>query len=162
MGRHSNPTGSKSQCKEMRVCGAQGCKVEVRGTDLGKHYKSNTNSELLTELNTLSTEAAETLMTNSADPHTTFMFRNKYSLTDLPTWKTHKKAKKPIPDMFKVCVENVETNSGTDDEDDVDLAKETEDLLDENSNDPPPTKRSRLEEMVSEDEKVDSGSESED
>ena len=100
-GRPARIDGVESQSKLKRVCAAQGCGLEIRGTNLGRHYKMNTNFQMLHELKLLSSEVAESTVKHKADPHTAYMFRNNHSMTNLPRWNTHKATKKPVPDAFK-------------------------------------------------------------
>ena len=101
MGRPSKPPGAESRSKIKRICGAESCKEEIRGTDLGKHYKSKTDFRMLTVLKTLPLESAEEKL-KQVDTHTAFMFKNGHSQTNLPKWNTHTpKNRKPIPAMFK-------------------------------------------------------------
>ena len=151
MVRPSKAPGAEAKSKVKRICGAEGCKLEVRGTDLAKHYKSNTNFSMLAELKTLSLEAADNVLKNNADPHTAYMYTHNHSVTDLPNWNTHKPARKPVPSIFKPKVieenpgeanneaEESSTEDGNDDvqETEVPLNDDVIQITDENSNEPP-------------------------
>ena len=90
---------SLAPSKIKRICGA--CNEEIRGTDIAKHYRTKTDFKILKHLKSFSKERAKKELKN-IDCHTAFMFENDFSLTNLPTWKTHKPAKQDIPDMFKL------------------------------------------------------------
>ena len=85
--------------KIKRICGA--CNEEIRGTDIAKHYRTKTDFKILKNLKSFSKERAKIELKN-IDCHTAFMFENDFSLTNLPTWKTHKPGKQDIPDIFKL------------------------------------------------------------
>ena len=61
--------------KVKRVCRAEGCGAEIRGTDLTLHYKSRVNFKLLKELNIATKERAERMIND--------VFRVNYTVNDL-------------------------------------------------------------------------------
>ena len=69
--------------KVKRVCRAEGCGAEIRGTDLTLHYKSRVNFKLLKELNIATKEHAERMI-NDVDNQSSFFFTNKFDLKRMP------------------------------------------------------------------------------
>ena len=58
-----------------RICGANGCGLEVRGCDLARHYRNKTDFNLLKKLNNMSSKAADKEL-ETADMHTAYMEEN--------------------------------------------------------------------------------------
>ena len=84
--------------KIKRIFGA--CNEEIQGIDIAKYYRTKTNFKILKNVKSFSRERAKKEL-NNVDCHTAFMFENNFSLTNLPTWKSHKPAKQDIPQIFK-------------------------------------------------------------
>jgi hypothetical protein len=99
MGRPSKLPGAEAPSKVIRVCGAEGCGEKIRGSDLAKHYKVRTDFKTLDKLNKLSVEEA-TVQLADIDSHTAYMFVKRKTAENLPDWRTHKPAAKPIPGVF--------------------------------------------------------------
>ena len=95
--RRAGGRGQNSKLK--RVCGAEGCEVQVVGTELPYHYKARTDFEKLGELRRLPEEMAEERL-KDLDPHTVYMFRKKHTSLNLPKWNTHKPVPKSVPQAF--------------------------------------------------------------
>ena len=65
------------------------CDTKLRGCDISKHYDTNTNWPLLSEMKSCVGDAALAELKNKAGPHTIFMFEHKYTKNSMPSWKTH-------------------------------------------------------------------------
>jgi hypothetical protein len=65
------------------------CHIRPRGCDLPKHYESNTNWELLSEMKECVGDAALARLEEKADQHTAFMYKNKYTKESLPKYSSH-------------------------------------------------------------------------
>ena len=94
---------STAQYKIKRKCGASLCGEEIRGTDLPRHYRLKTDFKKQNHLKTLRRDAAEKEL-KYVDTHTAFMFKNNYSLTNLPNWKSHKPVKREAHNIIRLTI----------------------------------------------------------
>ena len=85
----SLPGGKPSSFKY--ICEAEGCGAEIRATDLASHYSHRTNYNVLQQLKTL---PVGTKVPGNVEKHTKYMFEKKHSKTNLPNWRTHRRANK--------------------------------------------------------------------
>ena len=72
-GRPHKLPGVVAPSKVKRICGAEGCGVQVVGTELPHHYKARTDFKKLGQLRKMATEVAEEEL-KGLDPHTVYMF----------------------------------------------------------------------------------------
>ena len=99
-GRPHKLPGVVAPSKLKRRCGAEGCDVQVVGTELPQHYRARTDFKKLGQLRKLPIEVAEEEL-KGLDPHTAYMFRHKHSSLNLPRWDTHRPVPKPLPKLFQ-------------------------------------------------------------
>lgn len=90
-GRKSLPGCEGGRSKAKYKC--RGCSLTPRGTDLSKHYKNQTNWDLVRRLRASVGTAAVEQLREQADLHTLFIFEKGYTKEKLPTWSTHVMAK---------------------------------------------------------------------
>ena len=64
--------GVVAPSKVKRICGAEGCGVQVVGTELPHHYKARTDFKKLGQLRKMATEVAEEEL-KGLDPHTVYI-----------------------------------------------------------------------------------------
>ena len=124
-GRPHKLPGVEAPSKLKRVCGAEGCEVQVVGTELPYHYKARTDFEKLGELRRLPEEMAEERL-KDLDPHTVYMFRKKHTSLNLPKWNTHKPVPKSVPQAFrkKDLNENTEENRAEENNEEKNIEEE--------------------------------------
>ena len=79
------PAGGLSRLKYS----CKACDIRPRGCDISKHYETNTNWLLLSEMRTCFGDEAIAELRKKADPHTLFMFDHNYRKNSMPSWKTH-------------------------------------------------------------------------
>ena len=82
-GRPQKLLGVVAPSKVKRICGAEGCGVQVVGTELPHHYKARTDFKKLGQLRKMASEVAEEEL-KGLDPHTVYKFRHKHTSVVLP------------------------------------------------------------------------------
>ena len=85
--------GAKSHSALKYKCNV--CEHYTRGCDLPRHYKNMTNWSVLAKLKQCVGDIAVEAQLAKTDPHTAFIFKNKYKIDNLPTWRTHALWKSP-------------------------------------------------------------------
>jgi hypothetical protein len=85
MGRPQQSGGKRS--KNQYKCNA--CNQSVRGCDFPRHYRENTNWEVVKKLKQCIGNEALERVRESSDEHSIYIFENKYTRDKLPTWHTH-------------------------------------------------------------------------
>lgn len=82
-----NKVSADKGCRAQYKC--HGCELHLRGSDLPRHYREKTNWDQLIKLKACVGEQALSSELHRTDSHTSFIFKEKYSRDNLPTWRTH-------------------------------------------------------------------------
>ena len=88
--------GGGGHTRQKYKCRADGCQVTPMGVNLSKHYQVNTNWMQLKELKACVRDKALRKKLDQTDPHTRFIFENRYSKTRLPHWSNHARVKETV------------------------------------------------------------------
>ena len=102
--REMDKPGPKGQpgltsCPSKQKYKCRACKVEPRGSDIPRHYDRHTDWSLLEEMKLCMGDVALDALKKKADPHTIYIFENRYTKQKLPTYKTHAMVREQRGDM---------------------------------------------------------------
>ena len=65
------------------------CSLAPRGCDLKRHYRTSTDWDLFKKMKEAVGDKLLEELRKKADPHTLYIFQNKYNKDKLPSWQTH-------------------------------------------------------------------------